>query len=340
MRQELREATVAGVLTDLGVLPHGCRPSVRSLSGGVANVVLGVTWDGAAVVVKQALPRLRVAADWRFDTARTRIERDCLAYPSTVLPSGSVPDVVAYESTSDILVISMAPEGGEVWKDALLRGHVDAAVAAQVGTLLATIHREAARDAGAGERFAEQWPLLQGRVEPFHRTVAAAHPELRAPIEREVERLLATRTTLVLGDCSPKNVIAYCDRALLVDFEVAHWGDSAFDMAFLLTHLVLKVRHRPAHADALRRCAAAFIAAYREAIERPAPVESAVVAELGCLLLSRVDGKSPVEYLDRDRDAPAVRATATILLREAASRLDPALDAAFESVTRDAGPVA
>jgi hypothetical protein len=332
MRVELGADTVADLLVELDVLEPASRPAIESLSGGVANEVLAVRWDGGAVVVKQALPRLRVAADWPFDPKRTRIERDCLEYLDRVLPAGAVPSVVTFDAASDVLVISHAPNGGANWKERLLAGDVDPAVGARVGALLGRLHREAAGDAGARERFAEQWPLVQGRVDPFHRTVAGVHPELREAIEREVERLLATRTTLVLGDCSPKNVIAYPDRVLLLDFEVAHWGDPAFDVAFMLCHLVLKARHRTGSATALRVCASAFADAHRAAAGELPMDDAAVVAELGCLLLSRVDGKSPAEYLRDERDRVAVRSAANVLLVDAPPSRERALDAAFEEV--------
>jgi 5-methylthioribose kinase len=182
MRVELREDTVSGILLDLGVLPAGTRPAVRSLSGGVANTVLAVSWQDGAVVAKQALPKLRVTADWPFDPARTRIERACLDQLGGVLPPGAVPGVIAFDDANDVLVMSHAPAGGGVWKAALLAGEVDPVVATPVGTLLGTLHREAAGDEGARARFDAIWPLVQGRVDPFHRTVAAVHPDLRDAI--------------------------------------------------------------------------------------------------------------------------------------------------------------
>jgi 5-methylthioribose kinase len=303
---------------------------VRPLSGGVANVVLGVTWDGGAVVVKQALPKLRVAADWAFDPARTRVERACLDYLDGVLPAGSVPHVRAYDDVNDVLVMSHAPAGGAMWKSALLAGQVDAAIAERAGGLLGTVHREAAGDDLARELFADVWPLVQGRIDPFHRTVAAIHADLRVAILEEADRMLAERTTLVLGDYSPKNILAYPDRIVLLDFEVAHWGDPAFDVAFMLTHLALKACHRPATARQLRDCASTFVHAHRAAAGPLYPADANVIAELGCVLVSRVDGKSPVEYLDAGRDHAAVRDTARTLLLERPARLHGALDAVFE----------
>ena len=65
--------------------------------------------------------------------------------------------------------------------------------------------------------------------------MAAIHPDLAGRIEAEVQRLRATRSVLVHGDFSPKNLVAYEGRMMMLDFEVAHWGDPAFHAAFLLS---------------------------------------------------------------------------------------------------------
>jgi aminoglycoside phosphotransferase (APT) family kinase protein len=129
----------------------------------------------------------------------------------------------------------------------------------------------------------------------------------------------------VLGDWSPKNLLVYPDRVVALDFEVAHLGDPAFDVAFLLTHLVLKAVHRPAQRSALHEAAQAFLRGYGEAARRAAPDDAHVVAELGCLLLARVDGKSPAEYLT-PTEAPRVRALAYEVLLDGERGLGPTLD--------------
>lgn len=160
-------------------------------------------------------------------------------------------------------------------------------------------------------------PLIEGRVDPFHRTVARARPALAEAVGQEVERLLSVRATLSHGDFSPKNVIAYPDRVLLLDCETAHWGDPAFDVAFMLMHLLLDGsrpgrEHAAASADAAR-----FWSAYRAA-GGPARDERAVVAELACLLLARVCGKSPLPTLVEPQHRAAVERLGTTLLLDAA----------------------
>jgi 5-methylthioribose kinase len=44
----------------------------------------------------------------------------------------------------------------------------------------------------------------------------------------------------VHGDFSPKNLLIYGNSLMLIDFEVGHYGDPAFDLGFFLSHLTLK----------------------------------------------------------------------------------------------------
>ena len=112
------------------------------------------------------------------------------------------------------------------------------AVAARLGELLAVLH-SADADIGSAESFEAQ------RVDPYLRTIQLRHPDLDGHIGAYIDRLLATTSCVVHGDYSPKNVLVGDDGLWVIDWEVAHRGDPAFDIAFLLNHLLLKTIHRP-----------------------------------------------------------------------------------------------
>ncbi len=276
-------------LRGLGIAPVDGEVRARSLGGGISNVVLLAEWDGEAVVVKQPLAELAVDDVWTFDRDRVFIERDCMAILSQRLP-GSTPAVVFSDDERFVFGMTVAPPGGTVWKEEHDAGVADPAQTELAAELLGRLHAVTAGDEALATRFDASWPLIQGRVDPYHRTAALAHPELAKLIETEVERLLSTRRCLVHGDYSPKNLIAYPDRMLMLDFEVAHWGDPAFDVAFLLALVLL---------DGMRHDDAAFFAearrfwhAYQRTAGAAAAEDAAVVAELGCIVLARIDGKS------------------------------------------------
>jgi Ser/Thr protein kinase RdoA (MazF antagonist) len=118
--------------------------------------------------------------------------------------------------------------------------------------------------------------------------------------EAEAARLARIRECLVHGDFSPKNILVSADRLVLLDGEVAWYGDPAFDIGFLLCHLFLKALFHAPQEGGIRPMIDTFWRVYQAA--RPAPeLEPRVTRLLLMLLLARVDGKSPVEYLDLAR---------------------------------------
>jgi aminoglycoside phosphotransferase (APT) family kinase protein len=115
----------------------------------------------------------------------------------------------------------------------------------------------------------------------------------------------------VHGDFSPKNLLTDGPRVVLLDCEVAHWGDPRFDIAFCLCHLLLKIVHSESCADRLADAADAYLQAYAD--EGLDVLDFELSRATGCLVLARVIGDSPVDYLHADE------------LRAAASRLGEGL---------------
>ena len=273
---------------------------VRALAGGVSNDVVAVAAPGLDAVVKQALGQLRVAEEWLADPARIDTEGRALRLAGELLP-GAVPTVL--DLAEGYLVIERAPENWHTWKEDLLAGEVDLQVAERLGRALGVWQRSTAGRADVARDFGDVTAFTQLRVDPFHRTIAARHPDLADVVERTVEVMTRSRACLVHGDYTPKNVLV--DPAgsglWVIDWEVAHVGDPSFDPAWTLGHLLLKSVHRPASAAAYASAGEAFVAGLAAELGgalEPDPEQ--LVRQTGCLLLARVDGKSPAEYLTED----------------------------------------
>ena len=112
----------------------------------------------------------------------------------------------------------------------------------------------------------------------------------------------------------------------MIDFEVAHFGDPAFDVAFMLNHLLLKRLHRGGPGSGIESCVTDFWDGYRGAVpEALLPDFRYVLGHVGCLMVARVDGKSPAEYLSPD-EREAARTAGSRLLLAPPDSLDAALD--------------
>ena len=283
----------------------------RELGGGVSNIVVRVDLadpsDG--VVIKQSLPRLRVEQEWLADQARIHREAAALRYLEDVLPRSALPVVIHEDPASFLFVMTAAPNQARTWKDDLLSGRVDTRVAAQIGGMLADMHEHSALPGESVpdglQAFADQHCFVQLRVDPYHRATAQRHPDLFDAIEAEAQAMLGRRLCLVHGDYSPKNVMVSATSgepgAFLLDFEVVHLGNPVFDLAFMLNHLTLKAIHRPDLAPRYNAAGTAFWSAYCSGCPTfaadPVHLQRETIRQMGVLLLARIDGKSPAEYI-------------------------------------------
>jgi aminoglycoside phosphotransferase (APT) family kinase protein len=311
------------------VLPDDAPVQVEELSGGVSSSVLRAETGQFCVVIKQALPKLRVRDDWTSGVERALIEARAAEVLAQLLPPGAVLAPLHTDDERYLFVMGCAPPGAETWKTRLMRGEADPATAARVGELLGLLHGRSSGDAALAREFDDRQYFLTLRVDPYLHTTAERRPELAAAIGRQAEAMLARRECLVHGDYSPKNLLvdpAEPGTVILLDHEVTHYGDPAFDLAFCLTHLHLKACRFPERAEAYLALARTLWDAYLAAAKPPAPAarERNAVGLLGCIIAARVDGKSPVEYLETEELRGRVRDLARAILLGELATLDAA----------------
>ncbi len=302
--------TVGQYLTESGYAADADVTATR-LGGGVSNHVIVTRVGGECLVLKQPLPDLDIAEDWPADVERihkdsgdpcVRIDLDGTELAATV------PGVLFEDRDYHIVGMECAPSNARTWKEDLLEGTIDRGVAREVGRALGTVHEAAATDLELLAPFEEVLPFVQLRIDPYHRTVMDRHPDVNEYVGEATETLLESRWTLVHGDYSPKNVLVENRDGVhvwILNFEVAHRGNPSFDTAFMLTHLYFKSVYNSERAVAYHDAARAFFGAYDEAVSWD--IEADTVEQLGVLMLARVDGKSPVEYVTREGTKATLR---------------------------------
>ncbi len=307
--REIDAETAADYLREAGLVSGGAEVRVRALSGGVSNIVLRVDVAGRPpFVIKQCRERLRVAMEWRAPLDRIWTESAALGVLREILPEGTVPRVFFEDRPNYLFAMTCAADEAVTWKSLLMEGRIDPGIAARLGTILGTIHADGAAHPALRGTLADTSLFEDLRIDPYYRTIARRHPDLAPRIEALIAAMNRPggERTLVLGDFSPKNILVHTGGLVLLDFECAHAGDPAFDLGFFLTHLLLKevraILARGAEDHRYIGLTRGFWASY---LERRAPGPEAT-AELvrranrhtAACCLARVDGKSPVEYLD------------------------------------------
>jgi len=320
---EAPDAELVAFALRAGLVAPGAAATWSPLTGGVSSDIWRLESAGRAFCLKRALPKLRVAAEWRAPVERNLSEWHWLETVGAIA-QGAVPRLHAVDPRLGVFAMQFLPARSHPqWKALLLAGQVELPVAAAVGAILGRVHRATAGDAALAARFATDALFHALRLEPYLLATAERHPQAAPALRALALRTASRRTALVHGDVSPKNILCGPQGPVFLDAECAWYGDPAFDLAFCLNHLLLKCVAVPARRAALLASFDALAQAYLAEVvwEPAAELEARAATLLPGLLLARVDGKSPVEYLRSAAQQESVRAVALELLRAQPARL-------------------
>ena len=189
---------------------------------------------------------------------------------------------------------------------------------------------------GIQEAFSDRTAFDQLRTDPYYRTVASRHPRVAGIVEDWITQSDRRQVAMVHGDWSPKNLLVREGALVCIDFECAHFGDPSYDAGFMMNHLILKAFLRPELAPTyLQLARVAFSWTLGMLPTRALDwYEDASIRHLALLMLARIDGKSPVEYLRTDDERDAVRRLALLLIENAPPTLEAALALTVQALAR------
>lgn len=302
------------------------------LAGGVSSDIWRVDLASGPVCVKRALSVLKVKAHWEAPIVRNQYEARWMQFAAEVVP-GSVAECLASDPDRGMLLMPYLPSAEyPLWKEMLRDGTIRDEDAAGVGNMLGAIHARSAAQPELAAQFDSATIFHAIRLDPYLGEAARKNPDDAMVLEHLIQTTANTRLALVHGDVSPKNILIGPSGPVLLDAECAWWGDPVFDLAFCLNHLLLKRVWRPQWTNRYHGAFSALLDSYRNSVlqwglwEPWEDLEARCARLLPALLLARIDGKSPVEYLDLD-DQPGgqrdqIRRLARQYLRHPTTRLE------------------
>ena len=311
-------------LVNLGLLSNPAAASFEPLSGGVSSDIWKVTEHGRVFCVKQALPKLKVKADWFAPIERNRFEVAWYQIANEICP-GSAPRILAQDEKIMLCAMEyMPPQTHRLWKTELRDGRTDNAMASKAGIILGRIHSETANNDSVKSKFTRPDIFYDIRLEPYLEATAAKHPDLERQLFQLSKQTGETALTLVHGDVSPKNILLGPKGPVFLDAECACIGDPAFDLAFCLNHFLLKCLWNPETQDGFMTCFRKMATDYLHQVdwEDPEDLEARAACLLPGLFLARVDGKSPVEYITEESQKERVRKCGRSFLLEQPAKLE------------------
>jgi aminoglycoside phosphotransferase (APT) family kinase protein len=293
------------------------------LTGGVSSDIWRIDTEKGFVCAKRALSKLRVNADWYAPVERNLFEARWLQVAHQACPA-CAPELLGQHPELGVLVMKyLDPGNHRIWKQELRAGHADPQTAHAMGQVLSKIHSYAAKNSHLATEFPTDNIFFEIRLAPYLLATAERHPQLAHALEALVLQTQNNAKTLVHGDVSPKNILLGPQGPVLLDAECATWSDPAFDLAFCLNHLLLKCLWTPASSFDFLHCFEVLTTSYLTSVdwELPSDLEARAARLLPGLLLARVDGKSPVEYVTQEHQRDHVRRVASNFLVKPTSHL-------------------
>lgn len=316
MNNHAEERIVLAALVRMGLVDADEHPLMTPLVGGVSSLIMRVDTRCGPICVKQALPELKVATQWSAPLERSYAELAWINHVASFAPN-TVPAILGEDRESFCFAMTwLEPSMYPVWKRQLRDGIADAPFTAEVARRLVAIHSATVDDDALAQAFANDENFFQLRLDPYFGATAKVHTDCAEALLDLITVTANNKRVLVHGDISPKNLLAGPQGPLILDAECAWYGEPAFDAAFCLCHLLAKCLWRPASQADFLACFDAFSAAYLEGVswENTDNVEARITRLLAAIMLARVDGKSPLEYLgEHDRERMRTFAKARVL---------------------------
>jgi 5-methylthioribose kinase len=257
-QQLLSEAGVPDYLRRLGLADPDEAVRVEPAGDGNINWVRRATALGPparSYVLKQARPALERFPQYQAPTERIVCEARYLERARAWDSDGVCPQVHRFDERNRVLVLEDLGQA-ERLDAALARGADVTAALASLAGFLGRVHRGTRGEAGLAVAFAnEPMQRLHGDhifALPYQpndfplpaRTAARAaelreDPALCAAAARAYARYLTPSGALVHGDVQAGNILLPRGGVTLLDAEIAHLGDPAFDIGMLLAHALL-----------------------------------------------------------------------------------------------------
>ncbi|WP_252106130.1 MULTISPECIES: S-methyl-5-thioribose kinase [unclassified Halomonas] len=245
---------------------------VREVGDGNLNLVFIVTGETGSVVVKQALPYVRMVGEsWPLPLYRAHFEYYALVRQAKRAP-GVAPEVYYFDKAQALIVMEyLHPH--VILRRKLIKGERVEGLGKVVGEFCArTAFRGSELSLSSPEKKADVG-LFSGNVaipaiteslvftDPYYgaemnhhtpelaETVAALRGNalLKAKAQRMLLKFTANTETMIHGDLHSGSIMATDDSVRVIDPEFSQYGPMAFDLGMAVANFLMAYFSQPAH---------------------------------------------------------------------------------------------
>eukprot|EP00884_Botryococcus_braunii_P014980 jgi/Botrbrau1/23483/Bobra.106_1s0035.1 len=248
---------------------------VKEVGDGNINYVYIVEGPEGALVVKQGLPYIRIAKDWKLSQERAKFEAAALQEEAKHAPE-HVPEVFHVDESMALIVMEYLAPPHLILRVALTKGHVFPHLARHVGSFLARTLFNTSLFALDTTTYRKQVAQFQNdNMNRLTEQVIFTDPYYAAPVNRHTAPHLDGLAEALRGDWEAKAAMVYLkglfverqqallhgdlhtgswmvtqDTTYAIDPEFATYGPIAFDVCKMIANLLLAFFAADGHAAA------------------------------------------------------------------------------------------
>ncbi len=296
----------------------------KKLTGGVSSEVYHVKTIKNNYCIKRSLKRLLVKKKWIANTNRIKFEYLWLKHCQNILKR-NIPNTYEFNNKKKYIVMEyLKTSQYKTLKQLYFNKIININTIRSISKHLYKIHSSSSNYKTKKTFEGNYKNFYDLRLDPYFNEVGRVYPKYKGYIKKINENYIKHSNTLVHGDFSPKNILVGKNKIIYLDAECCNFGDPVFDLVFFTNHLLIKSIF---FKDKSQEFIKLYISFYKEYLSNLSTKNfnsyiDRIIKMTPIMLLSRVDGKSPVEYINKVKIKNIIRKKSFLLLDSKISSLN------------------
>ena len=288
----------------------------KKLTGGVSSEVYHVRTNKNNYCIKRSLKRLLVKKKWIANTNRIKFEYLWLKHCQNILKR-NIPNTYEFNDKKKYIVMEyLKTSQYKTLKQLYFKRIININTIKLISKHLYKIHSNSSNYKTKKTFEGNYKNFYDLRLDPYFNEVGRVYPKYKEYIKKINENYIKNSSTLVHGDFSPKNILVDKNKIIYLDAECCNFGDPVFDLVFFTNHLLIKSIFLR---DKSQEFIKLYLSFYKEYLSNLSTKNfnsyiDRIIKMTPIMLLSRIDGKSPVEYIIKENIKNIIRKKSFLLL--------------------------
>ncbi len=288
----------------------------KKLKGGVSSEVYYVKTHNNNYCIKRSLKKLLVKKKWIVNTNRIKFEYLWLKNCKNLL-NNNIPKTYEFNDKKKYIIMEYLDQlEYKTLKELYFEGKINIKTIKLISKHLYKIHSNSNSLDFKKTFEGNSKNFYDLRIDPYFNEVGRVYPKYKSYISNINKEYFKYSTSLVHGDFSPKNILIGKNKILYIDAECSNFGDPVFDLVFFSNHLLIKSIFFKENSEKFAKSYMIFYKEYLKELSKKSynAYLNRIIKMTPIMLLARIDGKSPVEYIKTNKLKNIIRKNAFKLL--------------------------